>query len=143
MAFVSLPLRNVGRGLAIVDTANITLQGLPWIGAQKTFPRAEPERIPPGETTRIYLINEYHTVGDQQGPTRMRQEDRWTLRVPYRDFAWEQPSTLEILLGYEGDGAAVGTWFVSAVRAVAPWTQAAALATVRQQVATGDELSQS
>jgi hypothetical protein len=140
MAFVSLPLRNVGRGLAIIDTANMTLQGLPWIGKQKTYPRAEPERVPPGETTRIYLISEYHTIGDQQGPTRMTHEDRWTLRVPYRDFAWEQPSTLEILLGYEGDGAAVGTWFVSTVRAVAPWTQEAAYAAVRNQAANAEDL---
>lgn len=117
MVFVSLPLRNVGRGLAIIDTANITLSGSPWIGGLKTHPRAQPERVPVGETTRIYVISEYVTASSPQGPTRMTPDDRWSLRVPYRDFAWRQPSVAEIVLGYRGDGpASHSEWFVSTLR---------------------------
>ncbi len=40
--------------------------------------------------------------------------------MPYRDFAWQQPAAVEILIGYRGDGAGIGDWFVSSVRVVAP-----------------------
>jgi len=110
MAFISLPLRNVGRGLAIVDEARIEVSGLPWLGRLKAIPRAQPERVPVGETTRLYVISEFH------GVTKMTEKDRWQLRVSYRDFACRQPVVVEILIGYRGDAAATGDWFISSVR---------------------------
>lgn len=110
MIFVSVPLRNVGRGLAIVDEAGISLLGTPWVGAPKSHPTARPRQVPVGETTRVQIITEFvHQV-------TMTQKDRWTLRVPFRDYAWEQPRTAELLLAFQGDAAATGSWYVSAAR---------------------------
>ena len=110
MAFISLSLRNVGRGPASMDEGAITVSGPPWLGQVKTRPRCQPARVPVGETTRLYIVSEY------AGLSKMTQDDRWQLRIPYRDFAWEQPVVVQLTIGFVGSDAASGDWFIRSVR---------------------------
>jgi hypothetical protein len=108
MAFVSVPLRNVGRGLAIVDETNITLEGT-GLGSLKAPPVARRVRVPVNETTRVVLIANFLA-----GKT-IPAADRWRLHVPYTDFAGRQRTGALIQLGYRGPDAATGEWEVTAV----------------------------
>jgi hypothetical protein len=110
MIFVSVPLRNVGRGLAIIDEGSVRLRGSPGVGAAKAIPTARPRQVPAGETMRVQVI-----TGFPAGAPAMTQDDRWQLIVPYRDYAWEQPAQVEVLLGYRGEHAGTGEWYVTSV----------------------------
>lgn len=109
MAYISVPLRNVGRGLAIIDAASIAVAGKN-LGSLKTSPIARRVRVPPGETTRIDVIVEFQMAGEVLVPA-----DRWVLTIPYTDFAGRQLTTARVGLGYTGDAPAEGPWMVMAV----------------------------
>jgi hypothetical protein len=109
MAFISVPLRNVGRGLAVIDQQEITIEGVA-LGQFKTGPLARRVRVPASETTRVNLIVEF-----QAGGAKISRDDRWLLRVPYTDFAGRQRTVAAIKLGYTGEYAADGPWYVMGV----------------------------
>jgi hypothetical protein len=108
-AYISVPLRNVGRGLAAIDESGITIEGKA-LGEFKASPAARRVRVPLGETTRINLIVQF-----QMGGEKISADDRWLLRVPYTDFAGRQRIVAAIRLGYVGDNARDGTWYVMGV----------------------------
>ncbi len=101
-AYVSVPLRNVGRGLAIIDPASIAIRGVA-LGAV-SYAVAQRERVPAGETTRIDVAAHYQ-VGVPIDTT-----DHWHLELRYSDFARQQLAQATILLGFpEGPQ---GPWYV-------------------------------
>jgi hypothetical protein len=109
--FLSIPLRNVGRGLAVIDGDGIELAG-PLVGARehRTIQR---RHVPVGETTRIELItgalrwqDSYEAV-----PGRVMFGIAWQLAVPYRDFAGEQPTTARLQIVCRGEQVD-GPWLV-------------------------------
>ncbi len=105
-AYVSVPLRNVGRGLAVVDPESIEISGVA-LGTVKGQPTARRQRVPVGETTRIDLVAHYR-VGEPIG-----EATDWLVRVSYRDFAGEQPACAKIHLRCP-DGPQ-GPWYVVGV----------------------------
>jgi hypothetical protein len=90
-AYVSVPLRNVGRGLAIIDPASILIIGVAL--GPLTYAVARRERVPAGETTRIDVAARYQ-VG-----TPIEATDRWHLELRYSDFARRQLTQATVLLG--------------------------------------------
>lgn len=108
MTYVSVPLRNVGRGLAIVDAAAIELSG-DAIGRLRGEPTARKTRVPPGETTRIDVISGYDSQAKIEAP--------WTLLVPYEDFAGGQRTTATITL--ECPYGPQDAWFVTDIQQAA------------------------
>jgi hypothetical protein len=108
-AFISVPLRNVGRGLAVVDSGAIQIQG-PALSSLKERPVARRVRVPVEETTRVDLIVEC-SAQPKIAPT-----DRWFITVPYTDFAGQQRAVASVQIGCPG-GAGVGSsWFVTEVQ---------------------------
>ena len=83
-AFVGLPLRNVGRGLATINPQDIRLFG-PGLGelAQCDVLR---ERVPPGESSRILCASRYDHAKEVNFPHVLQ------LIVPYRDVNGAQLS---------------------------------------------------
>jgi hypothetical protein len=80
-AFVSVPLRNVGRGLAVIDEAGVSSRGHTLGSMQKAVVRRV--RLPVAETARITVRAVYRLVAEQ----RLTTDDRWVILVPYTDFA--------------------------------------------------------
>ncbi|HYB28635.1 MAG TPA: hypothetical protein VEF89_18620 [Solirubrobacteraceae bacterium] len=107
MAFISVPLRNVGRSMAIVDEDAITITGT-MLGEPKGQPFVRRVRVPTAETTRVNLI--VQATRDVMEPS-----ERWLLKVPYTDFARRQGTVAVISLGYRGDSPADGEWLVMGV----------------------------
>ncbi|HTZ64727.1 MAG TPA: hypothetical protein VMB51_11545 [Solirubrobacteraceae bacterium] len=80
-ASVVVPLRNVGRGLAVIDPQEIRVVG-ERLGAMHSS-KVSHERVPPNESTRI-LCTPRMTPGAADYPWV------WELFVPYKDFAGRQ-----------------------------------------------------
>jgi hypothetical protein len=81
--FISVPLRNVGRGLAVIDGGGVELGGAA-LGAME-YRTIRRYHVPVGESTRIDLIMGYRMNERISAPGEV-----WTLTVPYADFAGEQ-----------------------------------------------------
>ena len=112
--FLSVPLRNVGRGLAVVDCDGVELAGS-LVGALE-YRKIQRRHVPVGETTRIDLIagayrwdNSYEVV-----PGRVMFGVAWDLAVPYLDFGGEQRTTARLQIVSRGDQVD-GPWVVERV----------------------------
>jgi hypothetical protein len=104
--FLSVPLRNVGRGLAIIDGAGAGIGG-PGIG-ELVYRAVERYHVPVNETTRIDIITRY-AMGEPI-PTGTV----WRLQVPYVDFVGTQRTVVTLQLVCRGDDAQ-GPWLVERV----------------------------
>jgi hypothetical protein len=83
--WVSVPLRNVGRGLAVVHEVGARVDYLPFDELETTVTRP---RVPPGETTRVnFRVSE--------APEYRRH---LSIRVPYTDLGLEQKEDVMVLL---------------------------------------------
>ncbi|MHB1468654.1 MAG: hypothetical protein ACYCU0_01255 [Solirubrobacteraceae bacterium] len=100
--FISAPLRNVGRGLAVIVESEITVDGDAVYGL-KAPPSATRVRVPDRETTRVNIVAQHHS-GVAIGPG-----DRWTLTVPYTDFAGRQRTIARLVLEHDG-GSSPHQW---------------------------------
>lgn len=112
--FLSVPLRNVGRGLAVIDGDDVELAGS-LVGSVE-YRAIQRHHVPVGETTRIDLItgayrwdNSYEVV-----PGRVMFGIAWRLAVPYLDFAGEQRTTATLQIVCRGDQVE-GPWLVERV----------------------------
>ncbi len=104
--FISVPLRNVGRGLAVLDRSGVEISG-PGLGAPE-HRAVQRSHVPVHETTRIDIIA-VHAVAE---PTPTGTV--WELRVPYADFAGTQRTVVRLQLVCHGDDAQ-GPWLVEHV----------------------------
>jgi hypothetical protein len=104
--FVAVPLRNVGSGVAVLDTAGVRVTG-DGIDKQPMDQAIHRERVPPGETTRILCA---HNVK----PSVKRR--RLQVLVPYQDFAGSQATVADVRLVCGDDDQ----WHVQSVTPVAP-----------------------
>jgi hypothetical protein len=87
--FLSVPLRNVGPGLAVIDGDGIELTG-PLAG-ELEYRRIQRRHVPPAETTRIDLIvGESGSQNSDEAMSARAPMIAWELAVPYMDFAGEQ-----------------------------------------------------
>lgn len=109
--FLSVPLRNVGRGLAVIDGDDIELAG-PLVGALE-YRTIQRRHVPVGETTRIDLIT--HALrwqdSDEAVPGRGMFGVAWQLSVPYMDFAGGQRTTASLHIVCRGEHVE-GPWLV-------------------------------
>jgi hypothetical protein len=105
--FVSVPLRNVGRGLAVIDGSEIEIEG-PGVG-QLQYRTIMRYHVPVNETTRVDLATGYK-LGEP-----IEKGTVWLLTVPYTDFAGEQRTVAKLQLVLRGDEAATGPWYVERV----------------------------
>jgi hypothetical protein len=119
MIYISAPLRNVGRGLAVIDGGDVELAGsFAGLVRYRTIQR---EHVPVGETTRVDLIVTYlrerASEWAEQGHTM--RGITWELIVPYCDFGGEQRSVAQLQIVCRGDTVA-GPWLVEHVKQSAP-----------------------
>jgi hypothetical protein len=84
--YVSVPLRNVGAGLAVLDPDALAVGGLQCEVDETTVDRP---RVPPGETTRVNLA--LMLVEGEEAK-------RFSVHVPYTDLAGEQRTKVEVYL---------------------------------------------
>jgi hypothetical protein len=96
-AFVSVPLRNVGRGLAVVDQQRVTMTG-PTLGDIQAI-LVRRVRVPDRETTRVTV--RAYAVGSQV----LTPKDQWVLRVPYTDFASKQRTVAVFTMAPSPEGS--------------------------------------
>ena len=119
---LSVPLRNVGRGLAVIDGDGVEVTG-PLVGALE-YRAIQRPHVPVGETTRVDMITGYlrEQGGDlgEQGHTFVGIA--WELSVPYHDFAGEQRTVARLRLICRGDDGA-GPWRVERVEQESPGDQ--------------------
>ncbi len=105
-AFISVPLRNLGRGLAVIDRSGLEISG-PGLGDSE-HRGVQRSHVPVGETTRID-ISAAHAVGEPIATGTV-----WEVRVPYADFAGTQRTVVSLQLVCRGDDAR-GPWLVERV----------------------------
>jgi hypothetical protein len=101
-AYVSVPLRNVGRGLAVIDRNSIDIHGVALGSVSHKV--AQRERVPVGETTRIEV------AAHCQVGVPINQAEDWCIDVRYGDFARQQFTQAKIRLNCP-DGPQ-GPWHV-------------------------------
>ncbi len=109
MAFISVPLRNVGRGLAVVVESDIAANG-DALYDLKAPPSASRVRVPIGETTRVNIIVR------QQAGVAVGAGDQWTITVPYTDFAGRQRSVARVVLECRDSSSAPFQWHTARVQ---------------------------
>ena len=111
--YISVPLRNVGRGLAVIDGGGVELTG-PLVGARE-YGAIQREHVPVGETTRVDLVMTHLSEqgSDLAGHWGMRGV-AWQLTVPYCDFAREQRIVARLEIVCHGDDVS-GPWLVERV----------------------------
>ncbi len=102
--YVSVPLRNVGRGVAVIDPDSIELVG-PALG-ELVDAFARRYRVPVGETTRIDVVIGYSVN------TPLSVTDEWQLSLAYWDVGRQQRllATVRLSKREDPDG-----WFVTGV----------------------------
>jgi hypothetical protein len=112
-------LRNVGRGLAVIDRGGVALTG-PLIGPI-TYRTIQRQHVPVGETTRVDLISTDLTQqgGDLAGERVGMRGVSWQLTVPYCDFAGAQRTVAHLELVCHGDDVN-GPWLVERVEQESP-----------------------
>ena len=103
---ISVPLRNVGRGLAVIDGLGVEITG-PGLG-EPEYRAVQRRHVPVDETTRIELVASHAT--DEP----VTSGAVWTVRVPYTDFAGEQRSNARLEIVCRGEDAE-GPWYVERV----------------------------
>jgi hypothetical protein len=110
--FVSVPIRNVGRGLAVIYYPRIMLEGvgIGWVRGQT----ASRYHVPVGETTRVEL----HAGFLREA--RLQNGNEWMLAVPYTDFAGDQRTIANLRLVLRGPTAAQGPWRIEGVDQESP-----------------------
>jgi hypothetical protein len=117
--YLSAPLRNVGRGLAVITGDGIELAG-PLVGAveHQTIQR---HHVPVGETTRIDLIAGAHqwTASVEAVLGRPAFGIAWQLTVPYCDFAGQQRTVARLQIVCRGEDVN-GPWLVERVDQESP-----------------------
>lgn len=106
--FVSVPLRNVGRGLAVIVGEEVALRGTALGAIEHMSVRRY--HVPVGETTRVELTMGYRMQEQISAPGEI-----WSLKVPYHDFAGDQYSEVLLQIVCRGDDAAKGLWGVGRV----------------------------
>jgi hypothetical protein len=117
--YLTLPLRNVGRGVAAIDGSGVALTG-PLIGDVE-YRAVQQERVPVGETTRIDLVA-VHLERPASEPAAERVSMRglaWHVAVPYRDFAGEQRTVAQLEIVCRG-GDVAGPWVIERVEQDSP-----------------------
>jgi hypothetical protein len=107
--YLSVPLRNVGRGLAIVDGGGVELRG-PLVG-ELEYRTIQRDHVPVGETTRVDLVAGYLS--------QQASDVAWELVVPYCDFAGEQRTLARLQVVCQGDDVG-GPWLVERVQQGSP-----------------------
>ena len=111
--FLSVPLRNVGRGLAVIEGGRVELSG-PLVGPHKDG-AIQREHVPVGETTRVDLVVTYRT---EQGSDLAAEVGMhgvtWQLTVPYCDFAGGQRTIVRLHIVCRGDDVN-GPWVIERV----------------------------
>ena len=116
LAHVSVPLRNVGRGLACIHSPGLRFEGENIPGTEWLHVRRE--RVPAGESTRISLIVRY-PPGIEIPSLDSRSETRpWVIHVPYMDFAGRQPAYASIHLTRATNDSADSGWLVTNVEQI-------------------------
>jgi hypothetical protein len=90
-AFVSVPLRNIGRGLAVIDNDGVLIRGPALADLQAAS--VSRQRVPVGGTTRVTIRARFVT-----GSKLLTPGDRWLMTVPYADFAGRQQTTAAVSL---------------------------------------------
>jgi hypothetical protein len=111
---LSIPLRNVGQGVALIDASKIeaTGSGLEAIRAR----RARPERLPAGETGRVNIT--FQVDPDYISTLAVTGVGKWQVIVPYTDFVGGQGTqaivTVRAMEGADLDRA--DTWYVADVQ---------------------------
>ncbi len=112
--FLSVPLRNVGRGLAVIDGDGVELTGslvgdIEWRTIQR-------HHVPVGETTRVDLITVAHRWDNSYEvvPGRVMFGIAWELAVPYLDFAGQQRTIARLRIVCRGEQVE-GPWLVERV----------------------------
>ena len=115
--YLSAPLRNVGRGLAVIAGDDVVLAG-PLVGPLE-YRTIQRYHVPVGETTRIDLITGAYrwTESDEVVPGRVMFGIAWQLTVPYTDFAGEQRTTAAFQLVCRGEDVN-GPWLVERVEQI-------------------------
>jgi hypothetical protein len=108
MAFISVPLRNVGRGLAVVVESDIAANG-DALYDLKAPPSASRVRVPVGETTRVNI------VARQQAGVSVGPGDQWAVTVPYTDFAGRQRTVARVILERSDSSPAPFQWHIASV----------------------------
>jgi hypothetical protein len=109
--YLSVPLRNVGHGLAAIDGGAVELAGA-MVG-QLEYRTIDREHVPVGETTRIDLITVYlrQQASDLAEQGHTMRGISWRLTVPYCDFAGEQRTVVRLQIVCRGDDVN-GPWVV-------------------------------
>lgn len=107
-AFFAVPLRNVGRGLAVIDPADISVGG-EGLAKQPLGCEVQRERVPSGEMTRVLCTYEQASQGEE--PKRSTFE----MTVPYRDLDESQAFAAVVRVELVTDDQ----WRVCAVRQTA------------------------
>lgn len=116
LAHVSVPLRNVGRGLACIHSPGIRFEGENIPGTEWLHVRRE--RVPTGESTRISLIVRYPPGIDIPSLDSRSETRPWVIHVPYMDFAGRQPAYTSIHLTRATNDSADGGWLVTNVEQI-------------------------
>jgi Enoyl-CoA hydratase/isomerase len=107
-AFFAVPLRNVGRGLAVIDPSAVTVKG-EGLSREPLGCEVQRERIPPGETTRVLCT---HEQAPQDKPPN---KTIFEMRVPYKDLDESQTFEAAVFLERETEDH----WRVRDVKQVA------------------------
>jgi hypothetical protein len=111
--YVSVPLRNVGRGIAVIDGGSVAIEG-PGVGVAE-YRAVQRPHVPVNETTRVDLIIGYrHDEIDRHDEITTTEGIAWSLQVPYTDFAGEQPTAVVMTLVCRGEDLR-GPWLVERV----------------------------
>lgn len=112
--FLSVPLRNVGRGVAVIDGDGIELTG-PLVG-ELEYLTIQRRHVPAAETTRIDLIAADNRAqdSDEAAPGQAMTGIAWQLAVPYGDFIGEQRTIATLHIVCSGEQLD-GSWLVEQV----------------------------
>jgi hypothetical protein len=112
--YVSVPIRNAGHGVAVIDGEGVVLTGPLIEGAE--YRKVQQEHLPVGETTRVDLIAASVPL-QRSDPPEQGSAVRgvaWQLAVPYRDFGGGQRSVAQLEIVCRGDDL-TGPWLVEQV----------------------------
>jgi hypothetical protein len=101
--YLSVPLRNVGGGLAVIDAGAVALTGS--LVGELEYRAVQREHVPVGETTRIDLI-----AGRLPGEPTDPSDTTWELTVPYSDPGQGQRTVARLQITGRGED-----WFIEHV----------------------------
>jgi hypothetical protein len=132
--YISVPLRNVGRGLAVVDEATVEIEGISLGPVEHRS--VQRHQVPVGGATRVDMVAIRRTEDATPRGTA------WELSVPYSDFVGEQRTLAKLQIVCHGEDIE-GPWVVGRViqeaagmKPLAPIAEPAEQPEKRQQVMT-------